>query len=169
MPNVKRNFSVPGWLLAGVIAGIIIKLFVLDFLHVNGISMEKTIHNGSVILVNKLAYGIVKPLGSELFVQWADPQVDDIVIYLHDNKIVVKRCVAVGKTNLDYLADSEYSLIVNGKKIHLSAQQYANMKGISSVPDGYILALGDNYDNSIDSRTYGFVPVKNVLGRVLCR
>ena len=35
------------------------------------------------------------------------------------------------------------------------------------VPEGYVLAIGDNYSQSIDSRTYGFVPVKNILGKVL--
>ena len=43
------------------------------------------------------------------------------------------------------------------------------LKDAAQVPDGYILAVGDNYEVSVDSRDYGFVSVKNVLGKVLCK
>jgi len=169
MPYEKKHLPVPVWIGIGIMLGIILKLFVIDFLHVSGISMEGTIHNGSVILVNKLAYGLVKPGSSKLLFQWSEPRTGDIVIYLYDNKIVVKRCVAVGGTHLDYLSGSEYSLRVDGKKIILTEEQYHHLKNTVSVPDGYILAIGDNYAQSVDSRTYGFVPVNNILGKVLCR
>lgn len=167
MPYKKKRFPLPAWIFTGIFIGIILKLFVVDFLYVSGISMEHTLHNGSVIIVNKLAYGIVMPGSSRLLIQWATPQSGDIVIYLHDNKIVVKRCVAVGGTKLDYSTDSGYSLIVGGKTISLSKNQYNNMRDCNYVPNGYILSLGDNYDNSVDSRTYGFVSAKNILGKVI--
>lgn len=129
--------------------------------------MEQTINNESVIVVNKLAFGISLPFRDKLIVQWNKPHRDDIVIYLYNNTIVVKRCVGVEGDRLDFITDSEYSLLVGGKKIYLSEEQYANMKKSSTVPDGYILAVGDNYKHSIDSRTYGFVPVKNIIGKVI--
>ena len=92
---------------------------------------------------------------------------NDIIIYLYDNKIVVKRCVAVAGDSLDYSADSQYILFTGGNEIALTAEQYDCMKNSAVVPEGYVLAIGDNYSQSIDSRTYGFVPVKNILGKVL--
>ena len=92
------------------------------------------------------------------------------LVHLYNNNIVVKRCVAVENTPLDYLTNSGYILIVNSdKKIPLTREQYYNMHNCSEVPSGYILAIGDNFENSFDSRNYGFIPVSNVLGKVICR
>jgi signal peptidase I len=166
--NAEKTHLHPAvWIITGVILGILLKLFVIDVLRVSGTSMETAIPDGSTVYVNKLAYGLVKPGNREFFTQWAQPREGDVVIFLHDNKIVVKRCAAEGGTYLDYLDDSGYYLLVGDRKITLTEQQYRQMKSSSSVPDGYILALGDNLDASIDSRSYGFVSVKNVVGRVI--
>ncbi|MBQ9495719.1 MAG: signal peptidase I [Treponema sp.] len=162
-----RNALIP--IVIGICAGILIKLFALDILHVAGSSMEPAINNGDIVLVNKLAYGIVKPGSREFYVQWAEPKKNDVVIYLHDNKIVIKRCAATGGTPLEYSSNSGYSLHVGEKKIVLTKDQYDAMHTSPRVPGGYILALGDNYDESIDSRSYGFVSVKNIVGRIINR
>lgn len=167
MPQKKRKMTALVLITAGIMAGAVLKLFVIDFLHVSGTSMEKTIKNNSIIAVNKLAFGITVPFGDSLVVQWREPKRGDIVIYLYNNKIVVKRCVAVAGDHLDFLTDPEYSLLACGKKISLTEDQYRQMKSSTAVPSGFILAVGDNYAQSIDSRTYGFVPVKNMLGKVL--
>ena len=53
------------------------------------------------------------------------------------------------------------------KSIPLTEQQYLNLKDIKKVPEGRILAVGDNYIESVDSRDYGFVSTANVLGKAL--
>ena len=166
MPEEKKTAVLP-LIVLGVFMGLFIKLFVIDVLQVSGSSMEETIHDESVIAVNRLAYGFSIPFSSSLLVQWKEPKQGDIVIYLYNNKIVVKRCVACGGDALDYSTDSGYSLIVGGNKITLTQEQYNHMKNSRSVPVGYVLAVGDNYSKSVDSRTYGFVPVKNILGKVI--
>ncbi|QTQ13544.1 signal peptidase I [Treponema parvum] len=167
MPKKKMKFPALFLLMSGIIVGIVFKLFVIDFLRVSGTSMESAIRNNSIIAVNKLAFGIALPFGDKLLLQWNTPKRNDVVIYLYDNKIVVKRCIAVSGDRLEYLSDPEYSLLSEGKKVSLSKEQYEQMKTNTLVPDGYILAVGDNYKQSIDSRTYGFVPVKNILGKIL--
>ena len=52
-------------------------------------------------------------------------------------------------------------------KISLSESQYQRIKYSSYVPEGMILAIGDNYSESIDSRDYGFVSTKNILAKVM--
>lgn len=156
-------------IIIGLCIGILLKLFVIDILHVSGTSMVPVLKDHSVVIVNKLAYGIVQPTGGKLTVQWAKPKQGDVVIYLYDNKIVVKRCVATAGTPLEYSTDPVYTLHVGDKKITLTETQYHRIKDSTAVPQGYILAIGDNYAVSVDSRMYGFVSEKNILGRVLCK
>ena len=154
---------------AGLAIGLFLKLFVVDILHVSGRSMYPTIKDGESLVVNKLAYGIIRPYGEKLLLQWAKPQRDDIVIFLYNNKIVVKRCLATGGETLAYSDNSVYTLHVGDKNIPLTESQWQNLRNIDSVPEGYILAIGDNYEESVDSRTYGFVSERNILGKVICR
>lgn len=155
----------------GLLAGFILKIFVFEILTVSGQSMMPAIKDGQRLFVSKVSYGIVKPYGEKLLVQWKKPERGDIVIYLYNNKIVVKRCLAVSGDLLAYSQDKEYnySLRVNDSVISLSQEQYLRLKDSPSVPEGYILAIGDNYDVSVDSRYYGFVSERNILGKVLCR
>ena len=69
------------------------------------------------------------------------------------------------------LTDSDYNYILKAGdfSIPLSQIQYLNLKDSASVPQGYILAIGDNHEVSVDSRTYGFVSERNILGKVLCK
>lgn len=164
----KSNKSFILILCAGVFLGFLTKLFVIDVLHVSGTSMEPAIKDGTTLAVNKLAYGIILPYSDKLLVQWAKPKRGDIVIYLYNNKIVVKRCVALSGDLLEYSSDSVYTLYVGGKEIPLTEVQYKNLRNTSEVPDGYILAVGDNYESSVDSRNYGFVSERNILGKVIC-
>ncbi|MCR5289472.1 MAG: signal peptidase I [Treponema sp.] len=169
MLDKKTHISAPVWITIGVIVGIIVKLFFIDFLTVSGTSMEPTIHDGSIICVNKAAFGFALPGKSSLFVQWAFPKQEDIVIYLYDNKIVVKRCIATAGTELTYTNTNGYSMTVAHQTIPLTEVQYKMMHTCTKVPEGYLLAVGDNYAYSIDSRTYGFVAVGDILGKVVCK
>ncbi len=153
--------------IAGLAAGIFIKLFAFDILHVSGSSMSPAINDGDVVFVNKLSYGLAIPFRGTFIFQWAEPKAGDVVIYLHDNKTVVKRVAATGGTHLDFSEDSDYNLILGGNKICLSRDQFLKMSQYDSVPQGYVLALGDNYSESVDSRSYGFVSVKNVTGKII--
>lgn len=153
----------------GLIAGLALKVFAIDLLHVSGASMEPSIHSGSVVLVNKLAYGLVRPWGSGLLAQWGEPRAGEVVIFLHDDRTIIKRVAATADTRLEYSSDNVYSMSVGGASIPLSEEQFARLHTISSVPAGTVLVIGDNYTDSVDSREYGFVSVKSILGRVICR
>lgn len=156
---------------AGILAGFLLKLFVFEVLTVSGESMTPALHDGERLFVSKLAYGLVKPYGESLLIQWKKPERGDIVIYLYDNKIVVKRCVARGGDLLEYSLDNEYNHILRTGdfEIGLSELQFLRLKDAASVPEGYILAIGDNHALSVDSRSYGFVSERNILGKVLCK
>ncbi len=129
--------------------------------------MEPTYRHGDAVAVSKLAYGLVIPFGASVFFSWKKPENGDIVIFMHDGKLVIKRCAGTEGFPLDYSIDNGYTLTVNGQSFPLSEEQYENMRTIDSVPAGMILAIGDNSVSSIDSRNYGFIPVKNILGKAI--
>lgn len=167
-----RKKRIPGYvksLIIGICIGIFMKIFILDILVVSGSSMEPTLCNGQKIFVNKLAYGIAKPFGSSLLLSWNSPAENEVVVFLYKGRLVVKRCVAVENTLLEYSMDSEYTLRIRDKEYPLTELQYNLLKKTSFVPEGTVLVIGDNHLNSIDSRTYGFVPRMNILGRIKVR
>ena len=153
-------------MIVGILIGVFFKFFIVDIVHVSGTSMLPTIKNGETLIVNKLSYGIDMPFGDNLILQWASPKVDDIVVFMKDNNMVVKRVSAISGTNLEYSTISGYNLIINGKRISLTAEQFYRMKDSNVVPEGTVFVTGDNQDVSIDSRSYGFVPTNNILGKV---
>ena len=153
----------------GILIGIFLKLFILDVTKVSGTSMEPAIKNGSTVCINKLAYGIAKPFGDSLLCTWKEPQKGDIVVYIHNNKPVIKRVVAIEFEQISYSTENGYWLFVNDKKIPLTEPQYQRIKYDSFVPENTVLCIGDNYSNSVDSRDYGFVFVESIFGKILCR
>lgn len=167
--QISPFFKFLRFFLAGILIGLLIKFFILDFLRIQGKSMEPTFKEGDIVPVLKAAYGLNIPFGDSTLVQWKTPEVGDVVIYMMDGHLVIKRCAAVGGCILDYSFDSGYTLKAGDLLIPLTVDQYHLMKDSTSVPEGTILALGDNYSDSVDSRKYGFVPVKNILGKVLCK
>ena len=80
--NKLKTFSFGYSIFIGLIIAAFIKLFIIEFLVVDGISMEPTIKNHQTIIINKLSYGLQKSFGSKLLIQWAKPQKNDIIVYL---------------------------------------------------------------------------------------
>ena len=107
-------------------------------------SMEPTIPEGSIILGNRL----VGSLGQ-----------GDIIVFRHGGKTLVKRIVAVGGDTVS-LNDQDGSFAVN--------QELATATRVLTVPEGFFFVVGDNRQNSFDSRFWEepFVGVKWVLARV---
>ena len=101
-----KKGSVFKFILAGLVLGLILKFFVIDILHVSGASMEPTINSGDLVPVNKLCYGLVKPFGDSLLFKWGKVKQGDVIIYMYDNNLVVKRCAAAENTPLEYSSDS---------------------------------------------------------------
>ncbi|TFG64909.1 MAG: signal peptidase I [Spirochaetales bacterium] len=65
----------------------------VDIVNVRGTSMEPAIADGSLLLVNKLAYGLRLPWSEKYTVSWKKPKKGDIVLFRHSGSVVVKRCI----------------------------------------------------------------------------
>jgi signal peptidase I len=159
-----------------VLAAIIlsVRIFVGEASVVPTASMEGTILVGDHLFMDKLLYGPEIPL-----VNWRLPMLKTI----HRGEIVVfhyprnpaetflKRVTATGGDRLE-IRDSV--LYVNSVPVkepyavhHAPVHDPQESWGPTIVPAGELFVMGDNRDNSSDSRDWGFVPVKNVIGEPL--
>lgn len=153
-------------------------------------SMKPTILEGDRILVNKMAYDIRLPFTHISLLKVADPERGDIVVF--DSGVsglrLVKRVIGIPG---DIIEMRDNVLHINGERLMYQAvsstdateELSENLLGIEhlvrieksgsslssfmpvAVPQGYYLALGDNRDNSSDSRVIGFVPRSEMVGR----
>ena len=160
-------------------------------------SMKPTIEIGDRVVVNKLAYDLKVPFTTIELWKWADPQRGDIVVLFSpvDGTRLVKRVIAVpGDTvalNENQVVvngkaakwspmiptednDQGLTLVTNetlfGRMHEMMLTPHVPAVrnfGPVKVPAGQYFVLGDNRDNSNDSRFIGFISRKNIVGRAL--
>jgi signal peptidase I len=151
-----------------------VREYCLQAYYLPGGSMEDTMLVGDHIYVRKYSYqSLFSSAGSsnEKYIKRGD-----IVVYMADNetkKEYLHRCVAVGG---DTFSIKDNRVFVNGvplrepyAKGETSYRGYAkkNLEGV--VPEGAIIVLGDNRENSFDSRGSGYIPADKVKGKAIVR
>ena len=94
--------------MTGILIGLSLKLFVFDIVRISGTSMEPAIFEGDSVFISKLSYGLVIPFTASSFIRWNEPKTGDIISYLHNNKIVIKRCIASEGARLSFSSNSGY-------------------------------------------------------------
>lgn len=149
--------------------------FILDLGMVPTASMEGTVLVGDHLLMFKLPYGPRVPFTELRLPQWRTPQPGEIVAFrspVEAGEIYLKRVIAGAG---DVVALHGGVLYVNGIRWR---ESYARVRpgrrwtwqeniGPYRVPAGSLFVLGDNRDNSEDSRYFGPIPVESVLGEPL--
>ena len=145
---------------AGVYA-IFIITFGFQAVHVDGLSMEPTLQDRDRLIVNRLAYRL------------GDPRPGDIVtLYYPRNPamVFVKRVIA---KEGDIVRSEDGAVSVNDKALR---DEYVRDTfrshddwGPETVQQGYYLVMGDHRNVSSDSRDWGQVPKKYIIGRVNVR
>jgi len=141
-------------------------------------SMIPTLLVGDHILVNKFIYGVKIPLLRNTIIPVSDPKRGDMVVFIYpkDRTIkFIKRVIGVGGDTIE----------IKDKKIFINRKEYSDSYGIYSdtiilpaslqprdnfgpvtVPEKSIFVMGDNRDESLDSRFFGFVDLKDIEGKV---
>jgi signal peptidase I len=78
---------------AALLTAIIMKLFLFDLMIVEGHSMEPAVRNGTVLVVNRLKYGLRFPWQRGFLIRWSAPKPGEVVVfYTPAGQIAVKRC-----------------------------------------------------------------------------
>jgi signal peptidase I len=145
------------------VALLLVRVCAVDILIVSGRSMEPTLEPGRLLLINRLYYGLYSPAGDHYLIGWHKPARGDIVLFLnaYDDTLTVKRCLAVSG---DLVKIEAGQLLINDKILPLKYYQEIKWRNHGEVPPGYIFVVGDNLDYSVDSREYGFISARQVLG-----
>jgi signal peptidase I len=145
---------------AAVYATLIVT-FGFQVARVEGQSMAPTLADQDRLIVNKLAYRI------------GEPQIGDIVMLyypLRPDKSFVKRVIAAEGDQVRVVDGKVYrnDVLMDDSFVPLEFRSHDDW-GPQVIPEGYYFVMGDHRNNSSDSRHWGFVPKKYIIGRVQLR
>jgi signal peptidase I len=149
-----------------MLVALVLRLFLLDIMRVQGVSMLPTLRPFQVIYVNRTAFGLLVPVVNDYILRWAVPRQGDLVVFLNplDGHLAVKRCIGEPGEPIRLLQES---VQIGGRCLPISREQHARLLPYRGVPRSAIFVAGDNPGSSVDSRDYGVVPIENVYGRVI--
>ncbi len=141
---------------------IVVMLFIIVYVvtleQVVGPSMSPTLENQDILLLNKFHY--------RLF----DVKRFDIISFEYeDTKYLIKRVIGLPGEKVEY---KDNKLYINGEYIEetfLTKEQITEDIIFDEIPEDKYLVLGDNRNNSLDSREFGFIDKNDILGKVNIR
>ncbi len=142
-------------LLAAVIIALLIRHFVIEIFLVEGQSMYPTLSHSERLVVNKFLY------------RFDEPDRDDIVVFSYsDEKDFIKRIVGLPGEKIKI---NEGMVYLDGEPLE---EEYTSGSkndefGPDKVPEGHYFVLGDNRDNSMDSRSasVGYISEEQIKGK----
>lgn len=171
----------------------VIRSFLFEPFQIPSRSMVPTLQVGDFILVNKFTYGIRVPVLGNTIIPVNKPQPGEVMVFFppHDNRAFIKRVIGVPG---DHIRMQANQLWVNGEAYEQTfVEKMSNGTQLLDettgnvlhqiytreepskygraweyvVPDGHYFMMGDNRDNSLDSRSWGPVPESNIIGRAV--
>ena len=160
-----------------ILIALFIRTFVIQAFKIPSGSMKPTFEIGDHILVNKFIYGVKVPFVRNTLIPISEPKRGDIVVFIYPedrSKDFIKRVIAVGGDTIE----------IRNKKIYLNGLPYNDPYGVYTddfiipgsiqprdnfgpvtVRSDSIFVMGDNRDQSYDSRFWGPVDIRDVLGK----
>jgi signal peptidase I len=166
-------------ILVAIVLALFIRTFIIQAFKIPSGSMKETLKIGDHILVNKFIYGVKIPFLQTTIIPITNPKRGDIVVFKFPedpSKDFIKRVIGVAG---DVVEVRDKKVYVNSKLLNhdfgihtdsyifpASAQPRDNF-GPVVVPPHSLFVMGDNRDQSYDSRFWGFVDLKAVKGKAL--
>ncbi len=172
----------------------VLRSFLVEPFQIPSPSMVPTLQIGDFILVNKFTYGIRLPVVRTKVLDINQPERGDVMVFFppHEKRYFIKRVIGLPGDTIEY---KNNGLFVNGKKVleeykarlsegHFTYNIYQETLGDAKyetrklvnpqplnahlkrvVPEGHYFMMGDNRNNSSDSRVWGTVPEENIVGK----
>ncbi len=170
---------------------LVLRSFLVEPFQIPSGSMLPSLEVGDFILVNKYAYGFRLPVIGTKVIEMDDPQRGDVMVFKYpvDGKTnYIKRVIGLPGDKIEYknkqlwingeLVDEKLIANLPGRKLfeealgsvkhklyEHKAQPNHGAEGYWEIPEGAYFMMGDNRDNSNDSRFWGVVPDNLVVGR----
>lgn len=144
----------------------VIRTFVVQAFKIPSESMLETLQVGDHLLASKFAYGVKLPFTNKYIYEGKDPERGDIIIFQYPNNPsidYIKRVIGVPGDTIEVRQKQLYR---NGQPVKEAYIRHTDPDGIEkirddygpvTVPEGKYFVMGDNRDNSLDSRFWGFV------------
>ncbi len=160
-------------ILIALLLALFIRTFIVQAFKIPSGSMLPTLQIGDHILVSKFSYALNNPFTGSSLISFAEPERGDIIVFKYPVKKdvdYIKRVIGVAGDRLEI---KDKKVFVNGElfeieqAIHLdkSIQSPRDNYGPVTVPPLSVFVMGDNRDNSHDSRFWGFVNHKAIRGK----
>ena len=138
---------------------IFIILYVVTIQQVVGPSMSSTLESQDIVLLSRSHYRLFNM-----------KRFDVIAFEYADTKYLIKRVIGLPGDKVEYRNNTLY---VNDEVVEedfLNGHQTENFSlvsmGYETIPEGKYLVLGDNRENSLDSRSFGLIDEEDILGKV---
>lgn len=144
---------------AAFVVAMLVQAFIVKPFTIHQVSMQPTLLEGDRILLNRLSY------------HFRDPESGDIVVFhspVTEGEDLVKRVVAVAGDRVEI---KDGSLFVNGERRvepYLMDQDFRGELAETLVPEGMVFVMGDNRNNSGDSRYFGPIDNESIIGCAFC-
>ena len=153
-------------LFVALILALVIRTFVVQAFKIPSESMVKTLLVGDHLLASKFSYGIKIPFTHTYIYKGEDPEKGDIIIFEYPNDPSVDYIKRIVGTPGDTIEVRNKQLFRNGEPVKESFVRFTEPDRIQPVRDNFgpvtvpadkYFVMGDNRDNSMDSRFWGFV------------
>ncbi|WP_017472400.1 signal peptidase I [Amphibacillus jilinensis] len=164
MKRVNQYWHIMKVIMACILLFLFLNTYVFTGFLVDGRSMEPTLADGHMVMVNEMIY-TYQPIDHF-----------DVIVFQHqDGGYFVKRVIGLPD---DQIEMKDGSLYLDGEKVDepytddvteqmlIDDFTLVDLTGESEVPEGQLFVLGDNRMKSLDSRSFGFINEFDVLGKV---
>ena len=178
--NIKSKSVVREYaeaILIALLLALFIRSFIVQAFKIPSGSMEPTLLIGDHLLVNKFIYGIRNPINGNVWIPIGKPERGDIIVFkypVNPKQDFIKRVVGIEGDRIKIV---NKELFVNGKPFVVESAVHLDPNiipgninprdnfGPVTVPKNSLFVMGDNRDNSHDSRFWKFVKLKSVKGK----
>jgi signal peptidase I len=161
-------------LLIALILALVIRAFVVQAFKIPSGSMLQTLQIGDHLLVNKFLYGVKLPFTDTVVIPVSNPEHGDVIVFEFPedpSKDFIKRLIGVPGDTIEI---RDKVVFRNGKKLEEPYARHTDSSIMSSPRDNFgpitvaedsYFVMGDNRDESYDSRFWGFVERGKIKGK----